>query len=154
MAGFNEAFDKTFLYDVLSWSEEINNEFFIKIRDFQRSTVCWSNMRKLGFSDSEILAYVKCFWCQEVWDEIGGDKINSQELAESMFTFSLTNGADHCLHLLNLTLKLKGGQSLLEGVLENINHMSGDELLLKFGMAKVIYYDLSDKYLSQQGKPA
>ncbi len=152
MADFNKAFDKIFLCNGLSWYGEINNHVPIQNNDSQPSTECWSNMRKLGFSNKEILAYIKFFWCQGVWNEIDGVGVNSQPLAESMLSFALTNGADHCLYLLNSTLKLKGGQGLLKDIIEKVNQINGDEILLKFGMAKIIYYDLSDRYLSHEGK--
>lgn len=152
MADFNKAFNRIFNSKYSGHYDSTIDVSLLHAEEFQNSLQCWGKMRQLGFSQSEILSYIKWVWCKSVWDEICGDGIDYQPLAESMFTFALNNGSDHCIYLLNSMLKLEGGQSLLEGAIKELNKFGGDGLLLRFGMGKIIYYELSDKYRSHQEK--
>ncbi len=151
MANFNQAFKRVFTPSVKDKYGENLKQLPFQNNEFQRSRQCWKSMRQLGFTNSEFLTYIKSSLCEEVWRAIAGNKINYQPLAESMFVFALVNGSDHCIYLLNSTLKVEGGQDLAEGAIEKANGFNGDELLVLFGMAKVIYYELSSRYLSVQG---
>ncbi|MGR6873080.1 hypothetical protein ACU6U9_12405 [Pseudomonas sp. HK3] len=152
MADFNKAFNQIFKNDNFKRYSGISNIYSIKNDYFHHTQLCWKNMRKLGFSYDEILKYIKCVLCREVWDEIDGDGVNDQELAEAMFTFALHNGSDHCLYLLNSTLNLDDDQCLLELTIDETNKVNTDDLLLRFSVAKIIYYNLSNKYISYQEK--
>lgn len=146
MADFHQAFNKIFKKYDLNKSDELINIFSTQEYNLKRSQLCWNKMRKLGFSYNEILTYIKWVWCKEVWDEISADNINHQLLAESMFTFSLNNGSDHCLYILSSTLRPDSGPCVLHGDMAWLNEMNGNYALLQFGMAKIIYYNLSNKY--------
>jgi hypothetical protein len=148
MADFNEVFNRVFTPSVKDEYDENLKQLPFQNHALQRSRKCWKSMRQLGFTNSEFLTYIKFSLCEEVWRAIAGNKINYQPLAESMFIFALVNSSDHCIYLLNSTLKVEGGQNLTEGAIEKANGFNGDELLVRFGMAKIIYYDLSSRYLS------
>lgn len=151
MADFDKAFRRVFGNHVKFDFPLQSNEYQHMAEPLNRSTNCWRKMRGLGFTNREISNYIRCYLCKEVWSSILGDEIECQSLAESMFTFSLINGSDQCLYLLNSTLKLKGGLEHCERTIKNANGIDGDELLQKFGIAKIMYYDLSSKYLVHQG---
>jgi lysozyme family protein len=152
MADFNKALNIIFKNNNFKIYSDISNIFSIQSDCFYHTQLCWNNMRKLGFTHDEILKYIKCVLCKEVWNEINGNKVDSQELAEAMFTFSLNNGSDHCLYLLNSTLNLDDEQCLLELTIDEANKVNADDLLVKFSLAKIIYYNLSNKYISYKEK--
>ncbi len=151
MADFNQAFSRIFE----SGDQREDSENIITLpyqgSSEQKPNLCWDNMRKLGFSNIEMLGYIKSFLCEEVWFAVAGDRIYYQPLAESIFSFALVNGSDHCIYLLNSVLNLKGGQELLAASIGEINSIDGDAMLLKFSMAKIIYYELSSQYKTVQG---
>jgi hypothetical protein len=151
MADFDKAFRRVFGDHVRFDFPLQNNVYQHMAQPLKRSANCWSKMKGLGFTNREISNYLRCYLCKEVWSSILGDQIDYQPLAESMFTFSLVNGSDQCLYLLNSSLKLKGGLEYCERTIKNANRIDGDEILQRFGIAKIMYYDLSSKYLAHQG---
>jgi len=96
-----------------------------------------------AFIDADAIAleeFVKRFYLVNFWNKIGGDNIQNQEVANSIFDFAVNAGATPSAELAQKIVGTKPDGIIGEKTAEAINAFNPDHFVAAFAVAKIRRY--------------
>lgn len=103
----------------------------------------WSGWRILDNGDTDnpqLTQMVSDFYKENFWDRVKGDGINNQEIAESIFDFSVNAGTSTASKLAQLVVDAIPDGKIGSKTLEKLNAMDSELFTLKYALAKIARY--------------
>ncbi len=101
--------------------------------------------RQQGFpgnldKDEELQQDVLKFYRDMFWNRINGDKINDQQVADSIFDFGVNAGLGTSASLAQMVLNIKTDGVIGPKSIESINAFNSEHFLAAFTVAKIARY--------------
>lgn len=101
--------------------------------------------RQSGFpanldKDNDLQFEVKDFYRVNFWDKIQGDKIENQDIAESVFDFGVNTGTGTSVSLAQLVVGVKSDGIIGQNTLSALNAIEPPFFLSAFTVAKIARY--------------
>jgi len=109
------------------------------------------NKRAKYQKSPELTTLVKDFYKVNFWDKIKGDKVRSQEVANSICDFAVNVGINKAIKLAQKVVKTKEDGIVGINTITLLNGMVTEEFLYKYALGKVKYYtNICNKSPSQK----
>lgn len=90
--------------------------------------------------DAELQQDVEDFYRINFWNKISGDKINDQQLAESIFDFAVNAGVGTSVSLAQMVLGIETDGVVGQETLKSLNAFNSEHFLAAFTVAKIARY--------------
>lgn len=84
-----------------------------------------------------LISLVKSYYFDEFWLLIGGDDIQSQRVASSLFDFAVTNGVEKAVKVAQIVVGAQPDGVMNSQTLLRLNNMDEELFVLRYAMGKV-----------------
>ncbi|MBD1583100.1 hypothetical protein [Pseudoalteromonas sp. S16_S37] len=132
MASYAQAFKR-----VMTWSGQKADVYCIVLDQL----ACWQTMKGAGFSQSELYRLFKQQYCDEIWQQLRGDELLHQEVANLLFKASVNGFIDVLLSELQHHFNLAISGQMCDRTLEQINQQEPSSFL-RWLRLSIAYFDL------------
>ncbi|BBN82776.1 hypothetical protein PA25_27610 [Pseudoalteromonas sp. A25] len=132
MASYAQAFKR-----VMAWSGQKVDLYCVVLDQLD----CWQTMIGAGFSQSELYLLFKQQYCDEIWQQLRGDDLKHQDVANLLFKASINGNIDVLLSELQQHFNLPISGQMCDRTLKQINQQS-HRALLRWLRLSIAYFDL------------
>jgi len=145
MADFETAFDKMVKREggfVLSTVEnDLGGQTYAGIaRNYHPGWEGWKLIDRSELDNPQLTQEVREFYQQEFWRRCSGDKIENQQIAESIFDFSVNAGLRTATKLAQLVVDAIPDGIIGPKTLAKLNDCDDELFISKFALAKITRY--------------
>lgn len=145
MADFDPAFERMIQneggYRLINIAEDRGGQTYAGIaRNFHPAWPGWKIIDNNQMDNLELSALVRRFYKEQFWDRVGGDAIQQQIIAESIFDFAVNAGISTAAKLTQIVVGTVPDGRIGPVTLEQLNSMDASIFVLKYAVAKIARY--------------
>lgn len=145
MAAFDPAFERMIQneggYRLINIAEDRGGQTYAGIaRNFHPAWPGWKIIDNNQMDNLELSALVRRFYKEQFWDRVGGDAIQQQIIAESIFDFAVNAGINTAAKLTQIVVGTVPDGRIGPVTLEQLNGMDASIFVLKYAVAKIARY--------------
>jgi lysozyme family protein len=145
MADFDPAFERMIQneggYGLINIAADRGGQTYAGIaRNFHPSWPGWKIIDNNQMENLELSALVRSFYKEQFWDRVGGDAIQRQIIAESIFDFAVNAGISTAAKLTQIVVGAVPDGRIGPVTLEKLDGIDSSIFVLKYAVAKIARY--------------